>query len=132
MDYEERISTLETGMARLEVTVEAFVKTVATERTYQKEMRDEDRAALRELGSKVEKSITSLTQEMQKLADKGSAIDANVLMNQSKALGAVGTLRWVVTIILAIAGLAGSYQMGKNNERNHPILQQAGPPQVKP
>jgi uncharacterized protein YkwD len=119
MDYEERISTLETGMARLEVTVEAFVKTVATERTYQKEMRDGDREALRELGSKVEKSITSLTLEMQKLADKGSAIDANVLMNQSKALGAVGTLRWVVGILLAVAGLIGSYQMGKNNERGH-------------
>jgi len=120
---DERISRLERDLAKLEAVVERLVAGMGAEHAAMKESRQEDRAALKELGEKMEKSVTGLAEEMKRLADRNAAIDASVLAKQSQALGAIGATRWIVATALAMGALFLTYQAGQDDKRSEPQSQ---------
>lgn len=105
---EERINRLERDLAVLEGIVENVVKTMAAEHQAMRENRHEDRVALKELGDKMEKSVTELAKEIKSLAKKETAND-----------GALSFGRWIVGTALTLGALIIAYQAGKNNEPHY-------------
>ncbi len=118
MRPEERIGALERDLGKLEAVVESLVSGMEKEHKAMKESRQEDRDSLRRLGEKMESTVSGLAEEMKKLAEKSSKIDSLILNNQSKALGAIDAGRWVVTLVLSLAGLLIAYQAGQNNSND--------------
>jgi len=114
--HQERISKVETGLVRLEVTVEQLAGAMASEHKANQEGRREDRAELKEHITRMEKSVTGLTDGMQKLAERTATVDSNVLAKQSQASGAVDTARWIIATLLVIFALILSYQQGERND----------------
>jgi len=111
---EERIGKLERDLAKLEGIVEQVVSGMDAEHRAMKESRKEDREALKELGEKMERSVSELAAEMKKLADRNAAIDASVLAKQSQALGAIAVTRWIIGTAIAAGALVLTYQAGEN------------------
>lgn len=117
---EERISRLERDLSVLESIVENVVKSMAAEHQAMREARQEDRAALKELGDKMEKSVASLAQEIKTLARKETAND-----------GALSFGKWMVGTALTVGALIIAYQAGRNNEARL-IYEPPPPPPVHP
>jgi hypothetical protein len=115
MRHEERIANLERGLARLEGIVERLAGSMNAEHAAMKESRQEERAAIRELGDKMEKSVAELAGQIKVLADKSANIDTVVLSKQSQALGALSFARWSITTALTVAALVIAYQAGVAN-----------------
>ena len=112
----ERISKLETGMARMEVSVEQLANTVASEHKANQEVRREDRAELKEHITKMEQSVIGLATEMQKIAERTAAVDNNVLTKQSQAIGAFDSAKYIISIFLIICGLYFAYKQGERRD----------------
>lgn len=117
---EERISRLERDLAVLEGIVENVVKTMAAEHQAMRENRHEDRATLKELGDKMEKSVTELAKEIKSLAQKDTAND-----------GALSFGKWVTRTALTLGALIIAYQAGKNNELHYMYGQPMQPTQPR-
>ncbi len=113
--HEERIGKLERDLGKLEVIVEQLVAGMDAEHRAMKEIRNEDRLALKELGEKMERSVSQLASEMQKMADRNSVIDKGILAKQSQALGAIAVTRWIVGTIISIGILAVTYSVGQGD-----------------
>jgi hypothetical protein len=111
---EERIGKLERDLAKLEGIVEQLVAGMDAEHRAMKESRKEDREALKELGEKMERSVSELAAEMKKLADRNAAIDASVLAKQSQALGAIAVTRWIIGTAIAAGILVLTFQAGEH------------------
>ena len=118
---QERISKLENGLVRLEVTVDQLASVVKTEHTANQEIRRQDREELKEHVNRMDKSVTTLTEEIKKIAERTSAVDNNVLVKQSQASGAVDTAKYIIATLLVVIGLAltglglvMAYQQGKH------------------
>lgn len=105
---EERISRLETDLARLEISVQNLVSGMEAEHRAMRENRHEDRVALKELGDKMEKSVTALAEEIKLLAKKDVANDGALLFG-----------RWAIRTVLTIGALVIAYQAGRNNEMHY-------------
>ena len=112
MRHDERIGKLERDLAKLEGIVEQLVAGMDAEHRAMKESRQEDRLALKELGEKMERSVSGLADEMKRIAERNAAIDNSVLAKQSQALGAIAVTRWIVGTALAAGTLAVAYQAG--------------------
>lgn len=112
MRHDERIGKLERDLAKLEGIVEQLVAGMGAEHRAMKEGRQEDRLALKELGEKMERSVSGLADEMKRIAERNAAIDNSVLAKQSQALGAIAVTRWIVGTALAAGTLAVAYQAG--------------------
>lgn len=121
--HDERIGKLERDLAKLEGIVEQLVAGMDAEHRAMKESRQEDRAALKELGERMERSVASLAEEMKKLADRNAAVDAGVLSKQSQALGAIAVTRWIVGTAIALGGFILMYQAGQNSNHAEPHRQ---------
>lgn len=121
--HDERIGKLERDLAKLEGIVEQLVAGMDAEHRAMKESRQEDRAALKELGERMERSVAGLAEEMKRLADRNTAIDNSVLSKQSQALGAIAVTRWIVGTALAAAALVATYQAGQNVSHPEPLRQ---------
>lgn len=117
---EERISALERDLARLESVVERLVLGMDAERQAMKESRQEVWIALKDLGDKMERSVTGLADEMKKLADRNAAIDSQVLAKQSQALGAISATRWIIGTAIAVSGLVFAYHAGQEDKTPAP------------
>lgn len=120
--HEQRISTLERGLAVLETVVERLAASMDAEHRAQKEARQEDRAAMRRLGEQMESSITILTEKMEKMAEKNISTDRGIIEEQSRTRGAFAGANWALNTFVAVAGLlfvAGgfflAYQAGSNS-----------------
>jgi hypothetical protein len=113
---QERISRVEQGLARVEVTVEQLADVVASEHRTNQETRKEDRIELKSYMDRMEKSVTSLGDDMKKIAERTSAVDSSVLIKQSQASGAVDTARWIIATLLVIVGLVMAYHQGERND----------------
>jgi hypothetical protein len=111
---EQRIVKLERDLAKLEGIVEQLVSGMSAEHQAMKESRAEDRAALKDLGERMERSVTSLADEMKRLAERNAAVDKEVLVKQSQALGAIAVTRWIIGTALAAAMLVIAYESGRN------------------
>lgn len=118
---QERISKLENGLVRLEVTVDQLAGVVKTEHVANQEIRRQDREELKEHVNRMDKSVTTLTGEIKKIAERTSAVDNNVLVKQSQASGAVDTAKYIIATLLVVIGLAltglglvMAYQQGKH------------------
>lgn len=118
---QERISKLENSLVRLEVTVDQLAGVVKTEHTANQEIRRQDREELKEHVSRMDKSVTTLTEEIKKIAERTSAVDSSVLVKQSQASGAVDTAKYIIATLLVVIGLAltglglvMAYQQGKH------------------
>jgi hypothetical protein len=116
--HEERIGKLERDLGKLEVIVEQLVTGMGAEHQAMKESRSEDRLALKELGEKMERSVSQLASEMQKMAERNSVVDKGILAKQSQALGAIAVTRWIVGTIISVSVLAVAYSAGQENRRN--------------
>lgn len=125
MRHDERIGKLERDLAKLEGIVEQLVAGMDAEHRAMKESRQEDRLALKELGEKMERSVSGLANEMKKLADRNAAVDANVLAKQSQALGAIAVARWTIGTALAVGALVMTYQAGRDGDHIEPQKQHA-------
>jgi citrate synthase len=123
--HDERIGKLERDLAKLEGIVEQLVAGMDAEHQAMKESRKEDRLALKDLGEKMERSISQLAAEMQKMADRNSVIDKGILSKQSQALGAIAVTRWIVGTIISVSVLVVAYSTGRSN-RPPEVLQQHG------
>ena len=123
--HDERIGKLERDLAKLEGIVEQLVAGMDAEHRAMKESRKEDRLALKDLGEKMERSVSQLAAEMQKMADRNSVIDKGILSKQSQALGAIAVTRWIVGTIISVSVLAVAYSTG-SSRRPPEILQQHG------
>lgn len=125
--HEQRISSLERGLAVLEAIVQRMAESMTAEHQAAKELRQEDRAAMRRLGEQMGESITILTEKMEKMAEKSAAVDKGVLDEQSRTRGVVTGASWAGNVFVAVAGLVltvGSivlaYQAGqRNGEPDH-------------
>lgn len=69
----------------------------------------------------MDKSVTTLTEEIKKIAERTSAVDSSVLVKQSQASGAVDTAKYIIATLLVVIGLAltglglvMAYQQGKH------------------
>jgi len=113
---EERIGKLERDLAKLEGIVEHLVSGMATEHQAMREIRQEDRLAMRDLGEKMERSVTGLATEMKRLAERNAAVDSTVMAKQSEALGAISATRWIIGTILTAAALLLAYQAGERHK----------------
>lgn len=118
--HDERISKLERDLAKLEIIVEQLVTGMEAEHRVMRESRQEDRAALKELGEKMERSVAALAEEMKRLADRNAAIDANVLAKQSQALGALAVARWIIATAIGAGALFLTFQAGTRKEHYPP------------
>jgi len=105
---DERISRLETDLARLEISVQNLVSGMEAEHRAMRENRHEDRLALKELGDKMEKSVAELAKEIKSLARKETAND-----------GALSFGKWAIGTALTLGALIIAYQAGKNNELHY-------------
>lgn len=114
--HEERIGRLERGLAVLEALVGRLVSSMDAEREASKESRQEDRAALRRLGEKMETSATILTEKMEKIARENASMDSTVQSEQSKARGAFVGAGWVLSALMGVASLAIAYQSAFGNK----------------
>ena len=114
--HQERISKVETGLVRLEVTVEQLAGAMASEHKANQEVRREDRIELKEHITRMEKSVTGLASEMQKLAERTTAVDSSVLVKQSQASGAVDTAKYIIATLFIVIGLVIAYQQGERND----------------
>ena len=112
--HEERIRDLERSLARLEGIVEQLAGAMDAEHRMMKESRAEDRLALKELGEKMERSVSGLAGEMKKLAERSAAVDAGVLAKQSQALGAIAVTRYIIGTGLAVGMFALAFQAGQS------------------
>lgn len=112
----ERISKVETGLVRLEVTVEQLANTMAGEHRTNQETRKEDRMELREHIGRMEKSVVGLADEMKKIAERTSTVDSNVLSKQSQASGALDTAKWIIGTLIGLSALIMAYQQGERND----------------
>lgn len=121
---EERIIKLERDLAKLEGIVEQLVSGMAAEHKAMKESRAEDRVALKELGEKMERSVTSLADEMKRIAERNNAVDRDVIAKQSQALGAIAVTRWIVGTAIAAAALIIAYESGRNKNTLAPTAPQ--------
>lgn len=124
---QERISKLENGLVRLEVTVDQLAGVVKTEHVANQEIRRQDREELKEHVNRMDKSVTTLTGEIKKIAERTSAVDNNVLVKQSQASGAVDTAKYIIATLLVVIGLAltglglvMAYQQGKHADHVPP------------
>jgi hypothetical protein len=100
-------------MVRLETVMERVLLAMEKERDEAKESRQELWASLKELGGKMERSVTGLAEEMKKMAEKNASVDTQVLTRQSQDQGAITAARWIVGVILSIAALTGAFRMGE-------------------
>ena len=107
---------METGLVRLEVTVEQLANVMAGEHRTNQEARREDRMELKEHITRMEKSVTGLADEMKKVAERTSAVDSSVMIKQSEASGAVDTAKWIIATLLVVFGLVVAYQQGERND----------------
>lgn len=117
---EERITNLERGMVRLETIVDRLVSSMDEERKSAKESRQELWGSLKELGEKMEKSVTGLAEEMKRMAEKRDAVDSQVLTRQSQDQGAIQAAKYIVGILLSVAALTGAFRMGENRGQPRP------------
>ena len=129
--HDERISKLERDLAKLETIVEQLVGGMEAEHQAMRESRKEDRAALKELGDKMERSVAGLAEEMKKLADRNASIDAGVLAKQSQALGGLAVARWIIATAMTAAALAMAYQAGTRRE-HYPPPEHYAPREYRP
>ena len=113
---EERIGKLESGLVRLEVTVDQLAGVVKTEHTANQEIRRQDREELKEHVNRMDRSVTTLTEEIKKIAERTSAVDNSVLVKQSQASGAVDTAKWIIATLLALFAIILGYQQGERND----------------
>ena len=128
MRHDERIGKLERDLAKLEGIVEQLVTGMDAEHRAMKESRKEDRLALKELGEKMERSVSQLASEMQKMAERNSAIDNGVLAKQSQALGAIAVTRWIVGTIISAGVLLVAYSTGRNGKPSEIPAQHSASP----
>ena len=117
---QERIGKLESGLARVEVTVEQLADVVASEHKTNQETRREDRIELKSYMDRMEKSVSSLGDDMKKIAERTSAVDSSVLIKQSQATGAIEAARWIGGALVAILSLVLSYQAGQRGTHYAP------------
>ena len=103
-------------MVRLEVTVDQLAGVVSTEHTANQEIRRQDREELKEHVNRMDKSVTTLTEEIKKIAERTSAVDNSVLVKQSQASGAVDTAKWIIATLLALFAIILAYQQGERND----------------
>lgn len=113
---EDRISRLERDLAKLEGIVETLVNGIASEHQAMRENMNQSRQALKELGDKMENSVTRLAAEIKALAEKSAQIDSQVLAKQSQATGAVSFARWLLATMVALASLGIAYQSGRQQD----------------
>ena len=126
--HDERIGKLERDLAKLEGIVAQLVTGMDAEHRAMKESRKEDRLALKELGEKMERSVSQLASEMQKMAERNSIVDNGVLAKQSQALGAIAVTRWIVGTIISAGVLLVAYSTGRNgNPTQIPAQQSISP-----
>jgi hypothetical protein len=121
-------------MVRLETLVGQLVGRMDNDHKAALETRKEDRASLRELaekmeksGEKMEKSVSGLADEIKNLAKSTASNDNAVLINQSKAAGAFDAGRWIVATLLGVGtlitgalGLYVAYQAGQRGTHYNP------------
>ncbi len=119
---EERIGKLEKDLAKLEVIVERVISGMEEEHKAMRESRQEDRLAMKELGNKMEKSVSDLAVEMKKIAERNAEVDSKVLAKQSRNEGAVGLGLWVMKTALALAALVIAYDAGRNRGSQPPSV----------
>jgi len=107
-------------MVRLETLVGQLVTRMDNDHKAALETRKEDRASLRELaekmeksGEKMEKSVSALADEIKSLAKNTANNDNAVLINQSKAAGAFDAGKWIAGTIIGVLGLVLTYQAGQ-------------------
>jgi ElaB/YqjD/DUF883 family membrane-anchored ribosome-binding protein len=113
---QERISKVETGLVRLEVTVEQLANAMASDHKANQEVRREDRNELKEHITRMEKSVSGLAEGMQKIAERTSAVDNSVLVKQSQASGAADTAKYIIGVLLALATIFFAYKQGERND----------------
>ena len=117
---QERIGKLESGLVRLEVTVDQLAGVVKTEHTANQEIRRQDREELKEHVNRMDKSVTTLTEEIKKIAERTSAVDNSVLAKQSQASGAVDAAKWIAGTLATVLGLVLTYQAGQRGTHYEP------------
>lgn len=117
--HEQRIGSLERGLAVLEAIVQRMADSMDAEHQAAKELRQEDRAAMRRLGEQMNQSITILAEKIEKMAERNAATDKGVLDEQSRTRGVVAGASWagnvfvsVVGLLVAVGSLAIAYQAG--------------------
>jgi hypothetical protein len=118
---DERITALERDMVRLETVMERVLLGMETERNDAKASRVELWASLKELGSKMERSVTGLAEEMKKMAEKNATTDTQVLTRQSQDQGAVIAAKYIIGVLLSIAAVTGAFRMGEKQQHSRPV-----------
>jgi hypothetical protein len=118
-------------MVRLETIVDRLVGSMDEERKSAKESRQELWESLRELGGKMERSVTGLADEMKKMAEKRDAVDSQVLTRQSQDQGAIQAAKYIIYILLTLAAVTGAFRVGENRGQHRPpaaAISQPGQP----
>lgn len=115
-----RLLALEKNMVHLETLFGQFVTRMDSDHKAMQKVREEDRESFRELGQKMEKSVSDLAGEMKKIADRTAS-------NDNKAAGALDAGRWIVgtllgvgTLITGALGLYVAYQAGQRGTHYNP------------
>jgi uncharacterized protein YlxW (UPF0749 family) len=117
---QERIGKLENGLVRVELTVQQLAGVVSSEHTANQEIRRQDREELKEHVNKMDRSVTGLTEEIKKIAERTSAVDSSVLAKQSQASGAVDAAKWIAGTLVTVLGLVLTYQAGQRGTHYTP------------
>jgi len=114
-------------MVRLETLVAQVVGRMDNDHKAALETRKEDRASLRELaekmeksGEKMEKSVSALADEIKSLAKNTATNDNAVLISQSKTAGAFDAGKWITGAIISVLGVLLTYQAGQRGTHYNP------------
>ena len=116
-------------MVRLETLVGQLVGRMDNDHKAALETRKEDRASLRELAEKMEKSGEKMEKSVSALADEIKSLAKNTATNDNKAAGALDAGKWIVATLLGVGtlavgalGLHAAYQAGQRGVHYEPEL----------
>ena len=109
MDNEQRIRTLERDLGRLEGIVESLVTTVRVEYETARQARVDDRQAMNELGSRMEKVVECLAKEIREVAVTTAKQSEDLATQQAILANTASLSRWLFASLVAILTLTVSY-----------------------
>ncbi len=114
-------------MVRLETLVAQLVGRMDNDHKAALETRKEDRASLRELAEKMEKSGEKMEKSVSGLADEIKNLAKSTATNDNKAAGALDAGKWIVATLLGVGtlavgalGLHAAYQAGQRGTHYTP------------
>jgi hypothetical protein len=111
---DERIRRLEVDLGKLERVVDLTITGMRDEHAAMREAMKEGREALAELGRKMEESVSTMADELKKLAEKNAGVDSILLQKGAYAKGAVASAGWIFAAVMTVLALVVAYQANQD------------------